>query len=30
MAISRSLERAIEIGEKYIANRELIENVALK
>lgn len=29
IAISRSLERAIELGEKYIADRELIENVAL-
>ncbi len=29
IAISRALERAIEMGEKYVADRELIENVAL-
>lgn len=29
ISISRALEQAIEIGEKYIADRELIENVAL-
>ena len=29
IAISRTLERAIEMGEKYVADRELIENVAL-
>ena len=29
IAISRSLERAVELGEKYLADRELIENVAL-
>jgi hypothetical protein len=28
ITISRSLERAIELGEKYLADRELIENVA--
>ena len=29
IAISRALEQAIEMGEKYVAERELIENVAL-
>lgn len=28
IAISRKLERAIEIGEKYLSDRELIEDVA--